>query len=49
MSGWLKKAIGSPSQARRVIAEARNDVAEDKPKNEVAAQREKNQAKGGKR
>lgn len=43
--GWLKKAIGSPGQARRVVEDAKKDVRRPK-KDEVSQQRAKKQQGG---
>lgn len=41
--GWIKKAIGSPSQARKVLADSKQDTR--RPKDEVAQKRQ--QKNGG--
>jgi hypothetical protein len=44
--GWIRKAIGPPKQASKVLADAREDVKRP-AKDEVAAKRQ--QKNGGKR
>lgn len=41
---WVKKAIGTPSQAKKVLDGARKDV--KRPKDQVDEQRQKKQGGG---
>lgn len=45
--GWIKKAIGSPSQAKRGLADMQESVRRPK-KDEVGAKRQQKNAKGSK-